>query len=201
MKSLTQRQREIFNAIKQHLATHGYPPTVRDIGKSVGLSSSSTVHGHLANLQRLGLIRRDPTKPRAIEILDESADAHGQKLLPLLGQVAGGEPTLAEEDIEAYVAVPEVAGARQGHYLLRVRGNSMRDAGIFDRDLIVVRQQSVAQNGEIVVAMVGSSQATVKHFFDEGDHIRLQPANDDFEPILSQEVRVLGVTVGLLRSY
>ncbi|HEX4034887.1 MAG TPA: transcriptional repressor LexA [Solirubrobacteraceae bacterium] len=200
---LTKRQQEIFDFIKRYSARHGYPPTVRDIGKAVGLASSSTVHQHLANLERLGLLKRDPSKPRAIELLDravaEVRQAVRPKGLPLLGAVAAGQPMLAEENIEDYVAVPPAAGGRDGEYLLRVRGESMRKVGIMEGDLVVVRPQETAEDGDIVVAMVGED-ATVKRYFRESDHVRLQPENDAMEPIRSREVRILGRVVGLMRS-
>ena len=199
---LTKRQQEIFDFIKKYSAKYGYPPTVRDIGKAVGLASSSTVHAHLANLEKIGLLRRDPSKPRAIEMLDKAADSVKSLVrpngLPLVGQVAAGQPVLAEENIEDYVEVPGVAGGEDGEYLLRVRGESMKDAGILEGDFVVVRPQDTATDGDIVVALVGE-EATVKRFFREDDHVRLQPENSAMEPIRSKEVRVLGRVVGLLR--
>jgi repressor LexA len=199
---LTKRQQEIVEFIKRYSAKYGYPPTVRDIGKAVGLASSSTVHAHLANLERIGLIRRDPSKPRALELLDRAAGGVRSMVrpsgLPLVGQVAAGQPVLAEENIEDYVDVPGVAGGEEGEYLLRVRGQSMKDAGILEGDFVVVRPQDAADDGDIVVALVGE-EATVKRFFREADHVRLQPENDTMEPIRSKEVRVLGRVVGLLR--
>ena len=213
MVDLTKRQQEIFDFIKKYSARYGYPPTVRDIGKAVGLASSSTVHAHLANLERLGLLRRDPTKPRAIELLDrvrgdvggavESVAGNVRSLvrpgLPLVGQVAAGQPILAEENIEDYVQVPPIAGGEEGEYVLRVRGESMKDVGILEGDYVVVRPQETATDGEIVVALVGE-EATVKRFFRENDHVRLQPENASMEPIRSKDVRVLGRVVGLFRN-
>ena len=200
---LTKRQQEIFDFIKKYSAINGYPPTVRDIGKAVGLASSSTVHAHLSNLERIGLLRRDPTKPRAIELLDRAAagvlSIVRPQGLPVVGQVAAGQPVLAEENIEEYIETPDFAGGRDGEYLLRVRGESMRDVGIMEGDLVVVRRQETAADGEIVVALVGE-EATVKRFFQEADHVRLQPENADMEPIRSRDVRVLGKVVGLMRS-
>jgi repressor LexA len=210
---LTKRQQEIFDFIKRYSAQHGYPPTVRDIGKAVGLASSSTVHAHLANLERLGLLRRDPTKPRAIELLDRvredltgavedvigSVRGAVRPGLPLVGHVAAGQPILAEENIEEYVQVPDLAGGETGEYVLRVRGESMRDVGILEGDYVVVRPQDTAADGEIVVALV-DDEATVKRFFREADHVRLQPENAEMEPIRSQDVRVLGRVVGLFRN-
>ncbi|MDX6648272.1 MAG: repressor LexA [Solirubrobacteraceae bacterium] len=200
---LTKRQQEIFDFIKKYSAKYGYPPTVRDIGKAVGLASSSTVHAHLANLEKIGLLRRDPSKPRAIELFDRAADSVKSLVrpngLPLVGQVAAGQPVLAEENIEDHIDVPAVAGGEDGEYLLRVRGDSMKDAGILEGDFVVVRPQDTAQDSDIVVALVGE-EATVKRFFREADHVRLQPENDAMEPIRSKEVRVLGRVVGLLRK-
>ena len=210
---LTKRQQEIFDFIKRYSAKYGYPPTVRDIGKAVGLASSSTVHAHLANLEKLGLLRRDPSKPRAIELLDRMREDLGGAVgsmadnvrsltrpgLPLVGQVAAGSPVLAEENIEDYVQVPRVAGGEDGEYVLRVRGESMRDAGILEGDFVVVRPQQTASDGDVVVALVGE-EATVKRFFREADHVRLQPENREMEPIRSKDVRILGRVVGLFRS-
>jgi repressor LexA len=200
---LTKRQQEIFDFIKKYSAKYGYPPTVRDIGKAVGLASSSTVHAHLANLEKIGLLRRDPSKPRALELLDRAAEGVKSLVqpngLPLVGHVAAGQPVLAEENIEDYVDVPAVAGGEEGEYLLRVRGDSMKDAGILEGDFVVVRPQETAQDNDIVVALVGE-EATVKRFFRENDHVRLQPENPVMEPIRSKEVRVLGQVVGVLRK-
>jgi repressor LexA len=197
--NLTKRQREVFDFIKRYSSEHGYPPTVRDIGKAIGLTSSSTVHAHLSNLERLGLLRRDPTKPRALELLGEAARKVRQPSgLPLVGRVAAGAPVLADENIEDYVPVPEIAGGEQGEYVLRVWGDSMRNAGILDGDYVVVRPQTTAADGEIVVALVGE-EATVKRFFKEKDHIRLQPENEDFEPIRSRDAEIIGSVVGVCR--
>jgi repressor LexA len=204
---LTKRQQEIFDFIRRYSAKYGYPPTVRDIGKAVGLASSSTVHAHLANLEKLGLLRRDPSKPRAIEMLERSVGSAvdsvkgmvGSEGLPVLGSVAAGQPMLAEENIEDYVTIPDMAGGGDGNYLLRIRGESMKDAGILEGDHVVVHSQDTARDGDIVVALLGE-EATVKRFFREPDHIRLQPENETMEPIRSKEVKVLGKVVGLLRS-
>jgi repressor LexA len=203
---LTKRQQEIFDFIKRYSAKYGYPPTVRDIGKAVGLASSSTVHAHLSNLEKVGLLRRDPTKPRALELLDRAAQGVQagvqtflQPGLPLVGQVAAGQPIVAEENIEEYIQTPAFAGGADGEFLLRVRGDSMVDAGIIEGDLVVVHSQDHAQDGDIVVALVGE-EATVKRFFQESDHIRLQPENATMEPIRSRDVRVLGKVVGLMRN-
>ena len=161
--NLTKRQKEIFEFIKSYSDGHGYPPTVRDIGKAIGLTSSSTVHAHLANLEKVGLLRRDPSKPRAIEVLVDKAKSAlpGPSGLPLVGAVAAGQPVLAEENIEEYVTVPELAGGEEGEYVLRIRGESMKNAGILEGDFVVVRPQDTAADGEIVVALVGE-EATVK---------------------------------------
>ncbi|HTA97480.1 MAG TPA: transcriptional repressor LexA [Solirubrobacteraceae bacterium] len=204
---LTKRQQEIFDFIGKYSAKYGYPPTVRDIGKAVGLASSSTVHAHLANLEKIGLLRRDPSKPRAIELLDKAVGSAVDSVrnivrpesLPLLGSVAAGQPILAEENVEEYVPVPSLAGGSDGDYLLRIRGESMKNAGIVEDDLVVVHQQDTAQQGDIVVALLGE-EATVKRYFRESDHIRLQPENETMEPIRTKEVKVLGRVVGLLRS-
>jgi repressor LexA len=199
---LTARQQEIWQFLVDYVDRHGYPPTVREIGEAVGLASPSTVHAHLANLEKVGLLRRDPSKPRAIEMLDKAADAVKSVVrpagLPLVGSVAAGTPILAEENIEDYVPVPDLAGGDEGEYVLRVRGESMRDAGILPGDYVVVRPQDTALDGEIVVALVGE-EATVKRFFREADHVRLQPENETMEPIRSREVRVLGRVVGVFR--
>ena len=199
--SLTRRQQEIVAFIRRYADEHGYPPTVRDIGRAIGLASPSTVHGHLANLERAGLLRRDPTKPRALELVGQAAaDAAGRLGgLPLVGRVAAGRPVLAEENIEDYVEVPALAGGAEGEYVLRVSGESMRDAGILEGDYVVVRPQDTAGDGEIVVALI-EDEATVKRFFREADHVRLQPENPEMEPIRSREARILGRVVGVLRS-
>jgi repressor LexA len=197
--NLTKRQREIFDYVRTYGEEHGYPPTVRDIGKAIGLTSSSTVHAHLANLEKLGVLRRDPTKPRAIEVLvDKAKAAVGPAGLPLVGQVAAGQPVLAEENIEEYVPVPGIAGGDEGQFVLRVKGDSMVGAGIFEGDYVVVRPQDAASDGEIVVALV-EDEATVKRFFREQDHVRLQPENDSLEPIRSRDVQLLGRVVGVFR--
>ena len=208
---LTKRQQEIFDFIKKYSAKHGYPPTVRDIGKAVGLASSSTVHAHLANLEKAGLLRRDPSKPRAIELLDRAIEGvrdtaesairsltPGSSGLPVVGAVAAGAPLLAEENIEDHIEVPREGGGESGQFVLKVKGESMVDAGILDGDFVVVQKQETAQDGEIVVALVGE-EATVKTFYREDDHVRLQPENVTMEPIRSRDVQILGRMVGLLR--
>jgi repressor LexA len=197
--NLTKRQQEIFDFVKKYVGEHGYPPTVRDIGKAIGLTSSSTVHAHLANLEKLGLLRRDPTKPRAIEVLkDKAREVVAPAGLPVVGQVAAGQPVLADENIEEYVPVPGIAGGDDGEFVLRVKGDSMKDAGILEGDFVIVRRQETAGDGDIVVALVGE-EATVKRFFRENDHVRLQPENETMEPIRTREAQVLGRVVGLCR--
>lgn len=201
---LTKRQKEIFDFIGKYAAKTGYPPTVREIGKAVGLHSSSTVHAHLANLEKIGLLKRDPSKPRAIELLIGTANKAKDAIrppsgLPLVGQVAAGAPILAEENIEEYLEVPDVIGGEDGDYILQVRGESMKNAGIIEADYVIVRPADDAVDGEIVVALIGE-EATVKRYFREKDHIRLQPENDEMEPIITTEARVLGKVVGVFRK-
>jgi repressor LexA len=199
---MTSRQQEIFQFIKRYASKYGYPPTVREIGKAVGLASSSTVHAHLANLEKYGVLRRDPTKPRAIELLFDKAKkavVPEDGSLPLVGRVAAGQPVLAEENIEDYVQVPAVAGGDEGEYVLQVSGESMRDAGILAGDYVVVHRQNSAHDGDIVVALLGD-EATVKRFFRESDHVRLQPENPSMQPIRSRDVQVLGRVVGVFRK-
>jgi repressor LexA len=210
---LTARQQEIWQFLVDYVDRHGYPPTVREIGEAVGLASPSTVHAHLANLERAGLLRRDPTKPRALDLighrresrgLDESREAAiEQQKLPLLGQIAAGSPLLAEENIEDQLAVPEPLG-RRADFLLRVKGESMINAGILDGDILVVQRSQDARNGEIVVALVGddefADEATVKTFYREGNRVRLQPENDALEPIYADFVQILGTVTGVFRT-
>ena len=204
---LTGRQQEIWNFLVDYVGRHGYPPTVREIGESVGLASPSTVHAHLANLERAGYLRRDPTKPRALELLrDRPADTApvtDVQRLPLVGQIAAGGPILAEENIEDEIGVPEPLG-RNADFLLRVRGDSMINAGILDGDIVVVRRQEEARNGEIVAALVGddesANEATVKRFFRDGGRVRLQPENDALDPIFPEYAQILGKVVGVFRS-
>jgi repressor LexA len=196
---LTKRQKEIFDFISKYASKYGYPPTVREIGKAVGLHSSSTVHAHLANLEKIGLLRRDPTKPRAIELLvGRARKVMRGPGLPLVGQVAAGAPVLAEENIEEYLEVPEVIGGETGDYILRVKGDSMKDAGILEDDYVVVRPADVADNGEIVVALIGE-EATVKRFYKEKDQVRLEPANKAYKPIKTTEATLLGTVTGVFR--
>jgi repressor LexA len=207
---LTSRQQEIWQFLAEYVDAHGYPPTVREIGDAVGLASPSTVHAHLANLERAGLLRRDPTKPRAIELVgrrrEEPAVARSASVptLPLLGQIAAGSPLLAEEAVDEEIAVPEPLG-RDADFLLRVKGDSMIEAGILDGDIVVVRKQTDARPGEIVVALVGddesADEATVKTFHRERDgRIRLQPENSSLEPLFPEHVEILGKVTGVFRS-
>lgn len=199
--ALTNRQRQILDFIKKEIRERGYPPSVREIGESVGLSSSSTVHGHLARLEEKGYIRRDPTKPRAIEILDESFYNLRRKTVnvPLVGRVTAGLPILAVENIEEYFPLPQELVSDEEVFMLTVQGESMIEAGILNGDYVIVRQQSSALNGEIVVALI-DDEATVKRFFKEKDHIRLQPENQHMEPIIVQDVSILGKVIGLYRK-
>jgi repressor LexA len=201
-RELTKRQQQILDYIHAELHRCGYPPSVREIGEAVGLSSSSTVHSHLAALEAKGYIRRDPSKPRALEVFDYRENDHGVDMsrvsvVPVVGQVAAGSPILAAENIESTMPLPaEMAG--DNTFILRVRGESMIDAGIYDGDFVVVRQQPTADNGDIVVAMIDDS-ATVKTFYREADRIRLQPENATMDPIYTREATILGKVVALFR--
>ena len=206
---LTARQQEIWNYLVAYVDSHGYPPTVREIGEQVGLASPSTVHAHLANLERAGLLRRDPTKPRALELIgrerrepEPAADeAHDVTRLPLVGEIAAGGPLLAAQHIEEYLPMPS---STKGDFLLRVKGESMIEAGILDGDLVIVQRTQDARNGDIVVALAGddesADEATVKTFYRENGRVRLQPENASLEPIYAQHVQVLGRVVGVFRE-
>ena len=203
---LTERQRQILDFLTKYVDAHGYPPTVREIGEAVGLASPSTVHAHLANLERAGLLKRDPTKPRAIELYREpkaepAADVHR---LPLVGEVAAGGPLLAEDNVEEYLAVPEPLSKGGEEFLLRVKGDSMINAGILDGDIAVVQRAQDARNGDIVVALAGddesADEATLKRFFREDGRVRLQPENDALEPIYAAHVEILGKVIGVFRQ-
>jgi repressor LexA len=196
--NLTKRQSEIFEFIKGQIDKTGYPPTVREIGSALGLHSPSTVHAHLAKLERSGVLRRDPSKPRAIEILVERTKRVMRPAVPLVGQVAAGTPILAEENIEDHLEIPAVIGAEDGDYALSVRGDSMRDAGIIDGDFVVVHPAENADNGQIVVALI-EDEATVKRFYRDGDAIRLEPENPAYQPIITKEAEVLGRVIGVFR--
>lgn len=202
----TPRQREILDFVNDHCDRHGYPPTVREIGQAVGLTSSSTVHAHLGNLERLGLLRRDPTKPRALELVGrervaEVAEASPAdvRVLPIVGTIAAGTPILAEQNVEATVGLPGMLTASGDNFVLNVRGDSMIDDGILDGDYVVVRSQSDATDGEIVAALVDGSEATVKRIYHDGQRVRLQPANPALQPMYPDEVEVLGKVVGVFR--
>jgi len=210
---LTPRQREIYDFVVRYADGHGYPPTVREIGEAVGLASPSTVHAHLANLERAGMLRRDPTKPRALVLTARERPAsqvapgpggdERAPRLPLLGQIAAGGPLLAQENVEDYLAVPEPLSRGGEEFLLRVKGDSMVGAGILDGDYVVVRRQDTARDGEIVVALAGddesADEATVKRFFRENGRIRLQPENTALEPLYPEFAKILGKVIGVFR--
>ncbi|MBE0416280.1 MAG: transcriptional repressor LexA [Coriobacteriia bacterium] len=201
-RELTDRQRQILDFIRAEIHRRGFPPSVREIGEAVGLSSSSTVHSHLAALEDKGFLRRDPSKPRALEVLDyrdtdRAIDYGAVRAVPLVGQVAAGAPLLAAENIEATMSLPAEM-ADESTFILRVRGDSMIEAGILDGDYVVVRQQNTASDGDIVVALI-EDDATVKRFYKEADRVRLQPENAALEPIYAREVRILGKVVALFR--
>jgi repressor LexA len=207
-RMLTDRQQEIYGFVVSYAQEHGYPPTVREIGSAVGLASPSTVHVHLAKLEQAGYIRRDPTKPRALELvgLDRSPprDAGEVRILPLLGEIAAGGPLLAEQNIEDYVAVPEPLSRGADEFLLRVRGESMIEAGIMPGDIVVVHRQPTAENGDVVVALAGgdeaADEATVKTYYRERGRVRLQPENSSLEPLYPEHVQILGKVIGLFRK-
>ncbi|WAA13508.1 transcriptional repressor LexA [Fervidibacillus halotolerans] len=203
MTKLSKRQQEILNFIKSEVKEKGYPPSVREIGEAVGLSSSSTVHGHLARLESKGLIRRDPTKPRAIEILDDFREDEEDipvRKVPIVGKVTAGLPITAIENIEDYFPLPErIAPSGEKVFMLEIMGDSMIDAGILDGDYVVVRQQNTAENGDIVVAMTEENEATVKRFYKEKHFIRLQPENPTMDPIIVPNVTILGKVIGVFR--
>jgi len=203
MDKLSKRQREILNFIKREVKEKGYPPSVREIGEAVGLSSSSTVHGHLARLESKGFIRRDPTKPRAIEILEWDAEERKEmpiRHVPIVGKVTAGLPITAIENIEEYFPLPaKIAPEGDTVFMLEIEGDSMIDAGILDGDYVVVRQQNTALNGDIVVAMTQENEATVKRFYKEKNFIRLQPENPTMEPIIVPTVTILGKVIGVYR--
>lgn len=205
MSKMSNRQTAILEFIKNEVKDKGYPPSVREIGEAVGLASSSTVHGHLDRLEKKGLIRRDPTKPRAIEILDEDGEspthyAFAVRKVPLVGKVTAGVPITATENIEEYYPLPEHMVGDQQVFMLSVVGESMIEAGILDGDFVIVRQQQSANNGDIVVAMTEDDEATVKTFYKERDHIRLQPQNSSMQPLRLNKVSILGKVIGLIRS-
>lgn len=205
MTKVSKRQEAILEFIKEQVRSKGYPPSVREIGEAVGLASSSTVHGHLSRLEGKGLIRRDPTKPRAIEVItpQEELAIPRQEVIhvPLIGKVTAGNPITAIENIEEFFPLPNTYGTSEENlFMLEIMGESMIEAGILDGDYVIVKKQSNANNGEIVVAMTEDDEATVKRFFKEKNHIRLQPENSSMEPILVNNVAILGKVVGLYRN-
>ena len=204
LKKISKRQEDILSFIKDEVQKKGYPPSVREIGEAVGLASSSTVHGNLARLESKGLIRRDPTKPRAIEILDQDGMDElktGVVHVPLVGKVTAGLPITAIENIEEYFPIPDTFGTSEDNlFMLEIVGESMIEAGILDGDRVVVKQQHTASNGEIVVAMTDEDEATVKRFFKEKDFFRLQPENSSMDPIIIENVSILGKVVGVYRT-
>ncbi|OEL02519.1 transcriptional repressor LexA [Staphylococcus casei] len=206
MRELTKRQNEIFEYIKQTVQLKGYPPSVREIGEAVGLASSSTVHGHLSRLEEKGYIRRDPTKPRAIEIVtDQVGEAVNMEEtihVPVIGKVTAGVPITAVENVEEYFPLPEhfTSTHNSDIFILNVVGDSMIEAGILDGDKVIVRSQTIAENGDIIVAMTEDNEATVKRFYKEKAHYRLQPENSTMDPIYLDHVTVLGKVVGLFRE-
>src|SRR5699024_2069330 len=205
MKKLSKRQQKILDFIKEEVDKKGYPPSVREIAEAVGLASSSTVHGHLSRMESKGYIRRDPTKPRAIEVLDQPAENNipreEARFAPVIGKVTAGIPITAVENIEEYIPLPNsYANPDDNIFILVVEVESMIEAGILDGDMVVVKQQNTAQNGEIVVAMTEDNEATVKRFFKEANHIRLQPENATMEPLIYDEVNILGKVIGLYRK-
>ncbi|WP_349410606.1 transcriptional repressor LexA [Pseudalkalibacillus sp. SCS-8] len=201
---LSRRQQDILNYIKFEVKHKGYPPSVREIGEAVGLASSSTVHGHLSRLEKKGLIRRDPTKPRAIEVITEDMDTTIPKSesinVPVIGKVTAGQPITAIENIEEYFPLPDHMVGDDNVFALVVQGDSMIEAGIYDGDMVIVKQQQSANNGDIVVAMTEDDEATVKRFFKEKDYIRLQPENASLEPIILKHVSILGKVIGVYRT-
>ena len=201
-RSLTTREQSILTCIKNKIRENGFPPTVREICNEVGLRSTSTVHGYLARLEELGVIKRDPSSSRAIEVTEDMSWRKKKMIpTPIVGAVRAGEPIIAEERVETVLPLPAELIGNQNSFILTVRGDSMINVGIYENDLLVVAQQNTDNNGDIVVALVGEEEATVKTFYREADHIRLQPENDDYEPIRSAEVRILGKVIGLYRHY
>ncbi len=201
---LGEKQQRILDYLKEEIMSKGYPPSVREIGEAVGLKSTSTVHGHLERLEKKGIIRRDPTKPRAIEILDDEFNVGRRDMVsvPIVGRVAAGEPLLAVENIEEYFPIPVDFAPNEQLFMLRVKGDSMINVGIFEDDLIIVQKQSTATNGDTVVALIEDS-VTVKTFYRESDHIRLQPENDLLEPIriYDNSIQIVGKVISLFRQY
>ena len=201
-RPISKKQEEILNYIKNEILERGFPPAVREICQAVGLKSTSSVHSHLESLERNGYIRRDPTKPRAIEILDESFNMIRREMVnvPIIGTVAAGQPILAEQNIEGYFPIPTEYMPNKQSFMLKVKGESMINAGIFDGDKVLVKQQATAENGDIVVALVDDS-ATVKTYYKENGHYRLQPENDSMDPIILDDVQILGKVCGVFRIF
>ena len=201
-RSLTTREQAILDCIKNKIRENGFPPTVREICNEVGLRSTSTVHGYLARLEELGVIKRDPSSSRAIEVTEDMS-WRKKKIVPtpIVESVRAGEPVLADERIETVLPLPAELIGNQVSFILTVRGDSMINAGIHEGDLLIVAQQNTAINGDIVVALVDGEDATVKRFYKEADHVRLQPENDAYEPILTKNIQILGKVVGLYRHY
>lgn len=208
MSKISNRQQAILDFIKTEVRAKGYPPSVREIGEAVGLASSSTVHGHLERLEKKGMLRRDPTKPRAIEVLNNNEENERAAFdlsvarVPFIGKVTAGEPILATENIEDYFPLPSrYVGDEENVFMLEIMGESMIEAGIYDGDYVVVRQQQSASNGDIVVAMTEDDEATVKRFFKEDGYFRLQPENSSMAPIIVHNVTILGKVIGLFRNF
>ena len=201
-RPISKKQEEILNYIKNEILERGFPPAVREICQAVGLKSTSSVHSHLESLERNGYIRRDPTKPRAIEILDESFNMIRREMVnvPIIGTVAAGQPILAEQNIEGYFPIPTEYMPNKQSFMLKVKGESMINAGIFDGDKVLVKQQATAENGDIVVALVDDS-ATVKTYYKENGHYRLQPENDSMDPIIIDKCEILGKVFGVFRIF
>lgn len=199
---ISDKQKEILEFMKQEILNKGYPPTVRDICEAVKLKSTSSVHSHLETLEKNGYIRRDPTKPRAIEIIDDNFNLTRREVanVPMVGRVAAGEPILAVENIESYFPIPTEYMPNAETFMLKVKGESMINVGIFDGDQILVEKCNTARNGDMVVALVDDS-ATVKTFYKEGDHIRLQPENDNLDPIIVPDCEILGKVFGVFRFF
>ena len=199
---ISDKQREILEYIKSEILNKGYPPAVRDICEAVHLKSTSSVHAHLETLEKNGYIRRDPTKPRAIEIMDDNFNLTRREVVnvPLLGRVAAGEPLLAVENIETYFPIPAEYMPNAETFMLEVKGESMVNAGIFDGDIVIVERQNTARNGDIVVAMTDENEVTLKTFYKEKNYIRLQPENDTMEPFIFDNVTILGKAIGLYRK-
>lgn len=200
-RALNTRQRQVLDFIREEVRRTGYPPSIREICQAVGLSSTSTVHSHLSKLEDLGFIKRDPSKPRAVELLEDSSWRQKRLVpLPLVGAVQAGVPITAEECVEDTFPFPEALVGPDDCFFLEVKGDSMIGAGIIEGDMVIVRQQQTADNGDIVVALLEQSDATIKRFFKEKDHIRLQPENEEYEPILTRDCTIMGKVVGLFRK-